>query len=173
MFPAFKEGWHQADLEPGARERYLEALDLVEKMETCLRQKWPYFVLRLPVFLDVHPEAHRRVFRDMRKAFAMMALFFPVGVEKFSEDYEGDLTGHMIINQGERAKNRLDRRTPQSSKVRPAEFFKELEDVHQNNFDWCPDEWDQAVRPIIAKRKITLLIGQTKKKKKIGALAFY
>lgn len=161
MLAAFKEGWHQADLEPGARERYLEAMDLVEKMEICLRQKRPHFTLRLPVFLDVHPEAHRRVFRDMKKALAMMALFFPVGFEKMIDDYEGDLAGHMIINQGERAKTRLDRRTPQSNKLRGLDFFKEFEDVFEKNHEWCPNEWDQALRPIVAKCKLPLLTGQT------------
>lgn len=131
-------------------------------METCLRQKWPYFVLRLPVFLDVNPEAHRRVFRDMRKAFAAMALFFPVGIDKLVDEYEGDLIGHMIINQGERAKNRLDRRTPQSNKLRPTDFFKELEDVYEKYHQWVHEEWDQALRLIIAKCKMTMLIGPAK-----------
>ena len=163
VLAAFKEGWHQADLEPGARERYLEALNIVEKMETCLRQKCPLFTLGLPVFLDVHPQAHRRVFRDMRKALAMMALFFPIGFEKFVDDYDGDLANHMIINQGERAKNRLDRRNPLSNTLRQADFFKEIEDTFEKNYEWCPDEWDQALRPIVAKCKMTLKIRKTPK----------
>lgn len=148
---AFKEGWHQADLEPGALDRYMEALEIVEKMEQCLRQKCPHFNLRLPVFLDVHPEAHRHVIRDMKKALAMMALFFPFGFEKIVDEYPGDLAGHLIFNQGERAKNRLDRRTPQNNKLRGPDFFKEFEDKFEKNYEWCPDEWDQAVRPIVAK----------------------
>lgn len=131
-------------------------------MEKCLCRKWPVFVLGPCVFLDVSPEAHRRVFRDMRKAFAMMALFFPVGVEKYVDDYEDDLTGHMIINQGERAKNRLNRRTPQSNKHRRAEFWKELDGVRHKFYEGYPEEWDQAIRPVIAKCKMTLSIGRPK-----------
>lgn len=104
------------------------------------------------VFLDLHPDAHRRVFRDMRKAFAMMALFFPVGIEKLVDNYQGDVGGHLIMNQGERAKNRLDRRTPLSNKLRPAKFWKEFDEVTTGgNYEEFPDEWTQAVRPIIAK----------------------
>jgi hypothetical protein len=153
MILAFKETWHQSDLEPGARGRYLEAMALAEKMDECLCRKWPLFVLGPTLFLDVNPGAHRRVFRDMRKAFSMMALFFPAGVEKFVDEYEGDLLGHMIINQGERAKNPPDRRTPQSNKTRPAEFWKERHRVKETREEF-PEEWDKAIRPIIAHREI-------------------
>ena len=154
VLAAFKEGWHEADLEPGASDRYIEALAFVEKMETCLRQKCPHFTLRLPVFLDVHPQAHRRVFRDMKKALAMMALFLPISFENVVDEYKGDITSHLLINQGERAKNRLDRRSPQSNKLKGADFFKEFEDKFEKDYEWCPDEWDRAVRPIIAKCKL-------------------
>lgn len=156
MFAAFKQCWHQADLEPGALDRYIEALNIVGKMEQCLRQKCPHFTLRLPVFLDVHPDAHRRVFQDMKKALAMMALFFPVGFEKMVDEYPGDLAGHLILNQGERAKHRPDRRTPQNNKLRGPDFFKEFEDKIEKNSEWFPDEWDQAIRPIIAKCKLLM-----------------
>lgn len=126
---------------------------IVEKTERCLRLTAPHHNLRLPVFLDVHPEAHRHVLRDMKKALAMMALFFPFGFDSIVEGYPGNLADHLIFNQGERAKTRLDRRSPQNNKLRGPEFFKEFEEEFKKNDEWCPAEWDQAVRPIIAKRK--------------------
>jgi hypothetical protein len=153
---AFKESWHQADLEPGARERYLDAMELAETMEKLLLQKRPIFMLGPCIFLDLNPNAHRRVIRDMQKAFAMMALFFPLSIQKAVGEYEGDLIGHMIMNQEERSKTLPDRKKPLSNMLRPKEFWEEWDVINRrgNLSEKFPDEWDQALRPIVARCKI-------------------
>lgn len=147
---AFKEGWHLADIEPGAREKYAEALDLIGKMEKHLYRKGSLSIFRPCHLLHLDPFAHRRVVRDMRKAYAMMSLFFPYATEQFAEEYEGDLWAHMILKQEERAKKLLDRRSATSNTLRPKDFWKELNEVRKSFYEGYPDAWDRAIRPIIA-----------------------
>lgn len=74
---AFKGSWHQADLEPGAEERYREAAIIVEQMSKFDQEKYPVRYIRDLHFIGVHPHKHRRMIPDMLQARGMMALFFP------------------------------------------------------------------------------------------------
>ena len=148
---AFKRSWHEADLEPGAEQRYREAAIIIEQMSKFDEEKHKFRYIRDLHFLDVHPHKHRRMVPDMLQARGMMALFFPSG---FFESELGILhKDSLIVNQAERAKNLPNRRTHASNKWVDKKLFEEW-DAHwkqARHSDDYPLEWDVANRPIIAK----------------------
>ena len=148
---AFKRSWHQADLEPGAGERYREAVIIIEQMSKFDEGKHKFRFVRDLHFLGVHPHQHRRMVPDMLQARGMMALFFP---SSFFESEFGILhKDSLLVNQSERAKNLPNRRTHASNKFINKKLFEEW-DAHwtQSRYgDDYPLEWDVANRPIIAK----------------------
>ena len=148
---AFKRSWHQADLEPGAEERYHEATIIVEQMSRFDKEKHKFRFIRDLHFLGVHPARHRRMVPDMLQARGMMALFFP---SSFFESELGILhKDSLIVNQSERAKTTRNRRTHASNKWVDKELFEEW-DAHwkqSRGFNDYPLEWDIVNRPIIAK----------------------
>lgn len=148
---AFKTSWHQADLEPGAKERYREATILTEQMSDFDEVKHPFKYVRDLHFLGVHPHKHRRTAPDMLQARAMMTLFFP------SSFYDSELgilhKDSLIVKQSERANHLPNRRTHASNKFIDKQIFEEW-DAHWNRSrygDDYPLEWDVATRPIIAR----------------------
>ncbi len=148
---AFKRSWHEADLEPGAQERYREAAVVIEQMSKFDEEKHNFRYIRDLHFLDVHPHKHRRMVPDMLQARGMMALFFP---SSFFESEFGILhKDSPIVNQSERAKNLPNRRTHASSKWIDKKIFEEWDDHWKKSRygDDYPLEWDIVNRPIIAK----------------------
>lgn len=146
----FKESWHRADFEPGARQKYVEAAELVKKMDKCLGSSWS--IMGTLCFLDVDPREHRRVIPDMRQAYSMMALFF-MPASKVAESMLGmKIDEHLIVNQVERAKILLDRRRHESNKRMPKDFWNEWDTIRKKGHldDTFPTEWDMATRPLIA-----------------------
>lgn len=148
---AFKRSWHEADLEPGAGQRYREAAIIVEQMSKFDEEKHRFRYVRDLHFLDVHPYKHRRMVPDMLQARGMMALFFPSG---FFESEFGILhKDSLIVNQAGRAKNLPNRRAQASNKWIDKKLFEEW-DTHwkqARHYNDYPLEWDVANRPIIAK----------------------
>ena len=148
---AFKRSWHQADLEPGAEDRYREAALIVEQMSKFDAEKHNFRYIRDLHFLGVHPHKHRRVVPDMLQARGMMALFFPSSF--FESDFGMRHQNSLIVKQTERAKNLPNRRTHASNKFVDKKLFEEW-DVHwkqSSGYGDYPLEWDIANRPIIAK----------------------
>lgn len=88
--------------------------------------------------------------KDLHKAVAKMTPFFHQ--EFFSSKYGEEFRDSLIFKQEERAKAPQDCRSHLSNKTRPAEFFKEYDEMNEKmktNED-VPEEWDVATRPIIA-----------------------
>lgn len=110
-------------------------------------------------FLDVNPNAHRRIIPDMREAYSMMALFFSDKAAMYDNDFDDKLGDHLIVNQVERAKKIPDRRRPQSNNNSPASLWKEVDALRKNPqlYEAFPEEWDRAIRPIIARCRFTPL----------------
>lgn len=82
----FKTSWHAADMEPGATERYSQAIGMVEKqvdydMANDLRQLLGLKVLK---WLEKGPffqgRFDHRTLKDMRRAHAAIGLFFSTGI---------------------------------------------------------------------------------------------
>ncbi|KAJ9656968.1 hypothetical protein H2201_008330 [Coniosporium apollinis] len=145
----FKEGWHKADLEPGAQLKYSTALRMVKRMAT-------YNLLQPPARTDPFFKflkqsggvmEHRRVVPDMLGAFAAMSLFFTP--EFLSSDSGTEFQDSLLVKQAERAKQLPDRRRYDSNKYMPNEFWKDWDTVCKRRQPY-PFEWDIAIRPIIA-----------------------
>ncbi|MCJ1457569.1 hypothetical protein MMC28_007937 [Mycoblastus sanguinarius] len=120
---AFKQSWHNADLEPGGPERYREAQKLLMQMEKSNTSKNIFDYIPPLQFVGIHPDRNRRVVPDMRQARAMTTLFFPSEFleSKFGRKYKNSL----LLNQVERAQKPITRRSHTSNKYRPKEFWTE------------------------------------------------
>ena len=116
--------------------------------------------LQIMTWLQVDAHSHRRVYRDGRQAYAMMALFFPqlleTNIRSLFEDSQ-------LTNQQERAQHPPDRRSYHSNRYRYREFWNDLDALVDRDsrtstiyFDLkkYPSHWNNAVRPIIAKCKL-------------------
>ena len=148
---AFKRSWHQADLEPGAEQRYREAAVIIAQMSRFDEENHKFRYIRDLHFLGVYPHKHRRMVPDMLQARGMMTLFFP---SCFFESELGILhKDSLIVNQAARAKNLPNRRSHASNKLIDKKLFEEW-DAHREQSRHRDDyrlEWDVANRPIIAK----------------------
>ena len=148
---AFKRSWHEADLEPGATERYREAGIIVDQMSRFDEENHKFRWIRDLHFLNIHPHKHRRMAPDMLQARGMMALFFPSSF--FESDFGILHKDSLLVNQSERAKNPPNRRTHASNRFIDKTIFAEW-DAHwrqSRGFDDYPLKWDIVTRPIIAK----------------------
>ncbi|EEP82860.1 predicted protein [Uncinocarpus reesii 1704] len=156
----FKDSWHKADLEPGAPERWEEYLTLRDDASATLHlaaatiaQCWNTLK-----FLDYHPETHRNVRRDIRQAYVMTSLFFPIGHLFFEGKSGPKWKDSLLFKQEERGKTLPDRRGYRSGRYREEKFFKQLDDLrsrcvieNRHMADISPLEWDIVVRPKIAR----------------------
>lgn len=148
----FKESWHRADLEPGAKQKWAEAADLAKKMGDCLAGGSTWSIFYPLEFLDLNPHQHRRVIADMRQAQSMMALFFEESPKVSANKVEMKLHEHLIVDQAERVKILPDRRRHESNKCMPKEFWAEWDALGKEGRlkDTFPVEWDRVTRPMIA-----------------------
>ena len=151
-YPVFKEGFHKADLEPGAQENYLKQKIIVKDMEAYNSRidSQLLFCYQLLFWLNDHPKIHRRAIKDMCHALAMMSLYF---LKKPTLLFDRTRTQSLhAIKQIDRMKGPLpDRRTYHSNKCRPKEFWDEWDKLPgQSIIETYPSSWDKVVRPIIA-----------------------
>jgi len=108
-------------------------------------------------WLEVDAQAHRRIYRDARQAYAMMAIFFP---ELYELETASKFKDSPLVNQSERAKSVPIRRSYHSNKYRPKKFWNEWEEILKSNprhhfeLGKYPAEWNCAIRPIIAHCKL-------------------
>lgn len=168
-----------ADLEPGAREKYVESMKMIVGAQNFSSNSagtaWAWFCLDILDMLELRawyddydqnplsPWPHRYLAQDVTQAFVTMGLFFPnVEVTKLVKEYldseEGSqFKGSEIFDSVSRSRKLPDRRSRTSQSRKPKSFFKELEELDQceSMVDSYPMEWSKAVRPIIAKRKQT------------------
>lgn len=166
------------DLEPGAREKYIESMKMIIGAQNFSSAKaagtdWAWYcldildTLGLQAWYDEYDEnplspwPHRYLAQDVTQAFVTMGLFFPnVEVTKLVREYLDSEDGSQFKNSGifdpvARSLKSLDRRSRTSQTRKPRTFFKELEklDECESFVDSYPMEWSKAVRPIIAKCK--------------------
>ena len=108
-------------------------------------------------WLEVDTQAHRRIYRDARQAYAMMAIFFP---ELYELETASNFQDSPLVNQSERAKSVPIRRSYHSNKYRPENFWNEWDEILKNNprhdfkLEEYPAKWNCAIRPIIAHCKL-------------------
>jgi hypothetical protein len=111
-------------------------------------------------WLEVDTQSHRRIYRDARQAYAMMAMFFP-GL--YEPETASNFTDSPLVKQADRSKSLPVRRSYYSNKYRPREFWTEWDELLKVNskhgFDLgkYPEEWNCAIRPIIARCKLAAL----------------
>lgn len=93
-----------------------------------------------------------------------MGLFFPnVEVTKLVREFLDSEQGSQfktseIFDPVARSRQMLDRRSRTSQSRKPKSFFKELEELEEGEesmADSYPLEWSKAIRPVIAKCKLT------------------
>lgn len=123
-FPPFKLFWHEADLTPGARERW-EAQRLIKSFIAFNTTRLPYKYLPDLRFLDVHPSRYRRMVSDMEEVRAAMIPFFPssfTAPEKAAEKLKSPPHDQMTRAQQlpPNVRSRI------SNKYRSKKFFEEL-----------------------------------------------
>ncbi|KAI1620384.1 hypothetical protein EDD37DRAFT_177569 [Exophiala viscosa] len=156
----FKEAWHNSDLEPGAQQRWHEYLEIRRDAETPDLKEYDEILVpcaRLLKFLDYHPNTHRRVMKDMKRAYGIVSLFFSAGATFFASTNGLKHEASKIFDQTHRCKQLPDRRSSRSSRYREDSFFQDLdnatrryrlpEDYAANDL---PLEWDICIRPKIA-----------------------
>ncbi len=157
--PVFKEVWHKADLEPHAQTHYIEMMEMSRKSRRFNHQKFDtpvnIMILRLLDQLDVEDDD----VKDLNKSIAKISPFFH---KDFFDAPEGQsYKDSLLFKQEERAKIMPDSRSHWSNKTRPKEFWKEVDEglkkmEYADDVENLPEEWDMAVRPIIARRKFLL-----------------
>jgi hypothetical protein len=164
---AFKNCWHQADQEPGAIKRYGELMLMIATMDQMIMHDGldpgPFELAKFMQMVD-HFREERRVVDDCFKAYAAISLFFET--DKFKAHRVGSMfKDSLLLNQEERAKNVPDRRTHNSNKTMPTDFWKPWDKLLKDNKrcteddvdDIYPLEWRKAIRPIVIRRKYPLL----------------
>ncbi|KAG8162053.1 hypothetical protein KVR01_007818 [Diaporthe batatas] len=173
---SFKESFHLGDLEPGARDKYVESMRIIIGLQKASSVKtagteWAWFCLDildrlgLQAWCDDYdpnphsPWPHRYLAQDVTQAFVTMGLFFPkLEVTKLVRDFLDSEQGSQfkisgIFDPVARSRMIPDRRSRTSQTRRPKSFFKELEELEsreESMVDICPMSWSTAVRPIIA-----------------------
>lgn len=155
----FKEVWHKADLEPHAQTHYIKMMEMSRKSRRFNHHKLDtpvnIVILRLLDQLDVE---HDDV-KDLHKSMGKISPFFH---KEFFDAPEGEkYKASLLFKQEERAKIMPDSRSHWSNKARPKEFWKEVDKglkkmEYADDVENLPEEWDMAVRPIIARRKFPL-----------------
>ena len=103
--------------------------------------------------------------RDVHKAVAKISPFFDP--EFLDSEHGKQFKDSFMLNQDERAKHPPNIRSHNSNKTRPEQFWQEFDEAtqkmkHNDDLDALPFEMDIAIRPIIAHRKVTILINCVK-----------
>lgn len=146
----FKEVWHKADLAPHAQTRYIEMMEMTRK---C--RKYNHFTFDCaPVILALNLIDALNVGyedkKDLHKAIAKLTPFFH---PEFFASKDGEaFKDSLLFKQEERAGAAADTRSHHSVKMRPAEFFDELDAAFAtaDGIEDLPEEWDVIIRPTIA-----------------------
>lgn len=135
--------FHLADLEPGAREKYVDSIKIItgiQKQTSIANTDWMQFCLEVldSLSLKVYyqdfvknphdPWPHRYMAQDITQAFVMMALFFPnlevtsIAKHYFDTDEGSAFKTSPLFNPAARAKQLPDRRTRAGNSERPKAF---------------------------------------------------
>ncbi|TLD20895.1 hypothetical protein E2P81_ATG08559 [Venturia nashicola] len=160
----FKEMFHACDIDPDSIKAYNESMDLVKSIEqhemgSIKRAECCFLILDyLGVKLGV---GSRRALRDIVRAYAMIAPFFPGfpdhSIANFlASKYGKRFQGSNLFEPSQRSQV-PNRRSHTSNRYRPKEFCKEWKDIENDKknkmaFTYAyPQTWDKLARPIVAK----------------------
>ncbi|KAL8800251.1 MAG: hypothetical protein Q9182_005307 [Xanthomendoza sp. 2 TL-2023] len=158
---AFKKGWHAADFHPNGPERWQEAQMIISQMKKFIMTSKDSFKHLYTIrFLNVHPDRHRRVTHDALEARAMALLFFP---SSFLISEQGlPHKDSLLLNQHARAIDPPLRRPFTSDAHKPRNFWDEFDTYWRtHSIDEYPQDWDIAIRPIIARLYKAGIVGPT------------
>ncbi|KAH0489941.1 hypothetical protein TgHK011_001430 [Trichoderma gracile] len=171
----FKEAFHDGDLEPGSKEKYLQVQEMITSMLKTPhtgKTDWVFYIAELMGWLKLRadydeyssdpraPWPHSFVVQDMVQAFVTMAMFFPESetatnvMKLFDAEKWEKLRNTAIFDPRERSKTLPDRRSRTSYKFRDPKFWtpwKDLGKTKRYYADVYPLDWSLAVRPIVAK----------------------
>ncbi|THV98725.1 hypothetical protein D6D26_06262 [Aureobasidium pullulans] len=166
---SFKEAWHKADLEPGAQEKYAETQKImkayVDFFAKGTKGPWAPGMLErqfmLMMLLEVDPDVHRRVKRDMTFANAMITCFFQRDSPFFSSEEGMPWKDSALFDQAERAKHIPDVRSSHSNRTRSATQWEDWDKIRNDVMksghgallwasDKYPQDWKYITRPTIA-----------------------
>ncbi|KAH7161235.1 hypothetical protein EDB81DRAFT_879566 [Dactylonectria macrodidyma] len=170
----FKTSFHEADLEPEGRQRFLDIQDRINTMLSLSHSgpaDWIYFIVRIIVGLGLTATPDRPfhhhcgawpnsfVIQDMTQAFAQMAMFFPklgvtAQVTEFLQSSQCEVfRNSLLFKPQERSQTIPDRRTSTSRMYRKERFWAEWKKVLAKPgcfSDRYPMDWSLALRPIVA-----------------------
>lgn len=107
-------------------------------------------LMRLESVMELNLEDEK----DLRKSYAKITPYFHP--EFFTSKYGEAYKGSLLFKQEERAKNFVPSRSHYGNENRGKEFWKHLDDCKmkdEDDLEALPEEWDVAVRPIIAQRR--------------------
>ncbi|KAK4043839.1 hypothetical protein C8A01DRAFT_43217 [Parachaetomium inaequale] len=156
-----KDSFHLGDLEPGAQERYTEAMRLIIGLNLEL-----YYDEYNPQVMSPWP--HRYIVQDIVHAFMMMGLFFPgvketSVVQEYLESEEGrGFKASKLFDPASRCAKRPDVRTRASSSSRSKAFWDDWVKLYEGDkhyLDAYPWDWSLAVKPTLAKLYKAGMIG--------------
>ncbi|OTA99348.1 hypothetical protein M426DRAFT_325209 [Hypoxylon sp. CI-4A] len=177
---AMIEAFHDADLEPGAQEKYAESCEILDGILKTGQDggsvDWVWLLVGILEWLGLegnyqtyNPEPHTAwphpfIRQDIVRAFAQMAIFFP-GLEQckpvtdfFHSEQGAKHKDTLILHPEERAKTLPDRRTRTGYRSRPKEFWSEWDAIlkearkeRKSHTTVYPTKWNMVARPILAK----------------------
>lgn len=182
LHSVYKDSFHLADLEPGAQDRYKEAMKLIIGVQKYQSPNphdhiyWAWFCMELLDWMNlelcydeynpepISPWPHRYIAHDIVQAFMMMGLFFPnVKETSIIQEYLSTEEGKAfedskLFDTAARSAKRPDVRTSRSTNYRPKSFWDEWYKHYNGDEHWLdayPWDWAMTIRPIIAKRTPT------------------
>ncbi|KAI0485340.1 hypothetical protein GGR56DRAFT_70131 [Xylariaceae sp. FL0804] len=177
---ALVEGFHNADLEPGAQEKYHETCEILDAILGLTPDRkapeWAWFIVEVIDWLGLRTDykdytqdgragwPHPFIAQDVVRAWAAMAISFPnlkqsSPVTRFFQSWGGKKYRDSLLHKPvERAQTLPDIRTATSFRYRPKKFWDEWEQIQKDAkakdtfyADAYPMEWSVAIRPILAK----------------------
>lgn len=164
----FKEMFHACDVDPDSVMSYNESMDLIKSIEqhemgSLKRAEFCFLTLD---FLGVKPGVgSRRALRDVVRAYAMIAPFFPGlpdhSLASFLASKNGKrFQGSKLFEPSQRSQV-PNQRSHTSNRHRPMEFWIEWKDIENDKSNKMaltyayPQDWDKLARPILAKCKLS------------------
>ena len=161
----FKEKMHAAEFDPESRERWAELRSLVEEAKKVVPKNRLNRVrfYKLLMNLGWHIGEHRLVWRDMRKAFCTVAMFFPDfgtdDVAKITAWKQAVRQAPLLFDNAAKADRLPYTRRIESNATMPQKFWDESYKVtHGLCGDYPkihrkppPYDWDKLIRPLVIK----------------------
>ncbi|KAK5709857.1 hypothetical protein LTR17_019415 [Elasticomyces elasticus] len=150
----FKKQWHEAVTNPDERAQHADVQLLLQEMTL---KTFPtlakHFGLNVLLWLRCHFHEQRVTWRDMERAYASIAVFFPGGAGLGDLSMQASDVLERLTDQNSRARCVPDRRTSRSNLLLPDELWTPInrinKELRRSNTPYHR-EWDEVARPMIA-----------------------